>query len=105
MHPDVPPVVDMTKHLEVEELLERRPELLAVIAECIICNRRSDMVGLFIVNKKHGIAYGVPEYKERKFVYGLCSPCSESDERATILQRIEAEFFKNAGLPANTTLQ
>lgn len=105
MHPEAPPVVDMTKHLEVEELLDRRPDLLAVIAKCIICQRRSDMTGVFVVNSKHAAFYGAPPMKTREFVYGLCSLCSESDERASILQRIEAEFFKNAGLPTNTTLQ
>ena len=71
MHPDVPPVVDMTKHLEVEELLERRPDLLAVIAKCIICQRRADMTGVFVVNRKHAAFYGAPPMKTRKFVYGF----------------------------------
>jgi hypothetical protein len=95
----------MTHHLEVEELLDRRPELLSAIAKCIICLRRSDMTGVFVVNSKHAAFYGAPPMKTLKFVYGLCTPCSESDERAGLLQRIEAEFFENAGLPANTTLQ
>jgi hypothetical protein len=105
MHPDAPPVVDMTKHLEVEELLERRPNLLAVIAKCIICQRRADMTGVFVVNRKHAAFYGAPPMKTRKFVYGLCSPCSESPDRAGILQRIEAKFFENAGMHANAREQ
>ncbi len=105
MHPDVPPVVDMTNHVEVEELLERRPDLLAVIAKCIICQRRSDMTGVFVVNSKHAAIYGAPPMKTRKFVYGLCTPCSESPDRAGILQRIENMFFENAGMPANAREQ
>lgn len=99
MHPDAPPVVDMTKHLEVEALLERRPDLLAAIAKCIICERRSDMTGVFVLNSKHAPFYGAPAMKERKFVYGLCSPCSEHPDRAEILKRIGKMFFKNAGMP------
>jgi hypothetical protein len=105
MHPDVPPVVDMTKHLEVEALIERRPDLLAVIARCIICNRRSDMTGVFVVNSKHAAFYGAPPMTERKFVYGLCTPCSESPDRADILQRIEAKFFESSAPVANPFLQ
>jgi hypothetical protein len=105
MHHDVPPVVDMTHHLEVEELLDRRPELLSAIAKCIICQRRSDMTGVFVVNAKHAAFYGAPPMKTRKFVYGLCTPCSESPDRPNILQRIEEMFFKNAGMPVNTTTE
>jgi hypothetical protein len=102
MHPYVPPVVDLTKHLEVEELLDRRPDLLAVIAKCIICQRRSDMTGVFVVNAKHAIAYGVEDFKTRSFVYGLCSPCSESPDRPVLLQQIEARFFADAQMPSAT---
>ncbi len=105
MHPEAPPVVDLTKFLEVEELLDRRPDLLAIIAKCIICQRRSDMTGVFVVNSKHAVFYGAPPMKERKFVYGLCSPCSEHPDRAEILRRIEEMFFKNAGMPVNTKVQ
>jgi hypothetical protein len=105
MHPDAPPVMDMTHHFEVEELLHRRPELLSAIATCIICQHRADMTGVFVVNSKHAAFYGAPPMKTRKFVYGLCTPCSESPDRAGILQGIEEMFFKNAGMPVNTTPQ
>jgi hypothetical protein len=42
---------------------------------------------------------------ERKFVYGLCTPCSESPDRADILQRIEAKFFESSAPVANPFLQ
>jgi hypothetical protein len=99
------PVIDLTKFPEVAELLRRRPDLIATTAKCIICQQRSDMLGVFVVNTKHAAFYGAPPMKERKFLYGLCSPCSESPKRAELLQQIEEMFFKNARMPVNTSVQ
>jgi hypothetical protein len=100
-----PPVADLTMFPEVAELLKRRPDLIATTAKCIICQQRSEMLGVFVANTKHAVFYGAPPMKERKFLYGLCSPCSESPKRAELLQRIEEMFFKNAGMPVNTSVQ
>jgi hypothetical protein len=99
------PVADLTMFPEVAELLKRRPDLIATTAKCIICQRRSEMLGVFVVNNKHAAFYGAPPMKERKFLYGLCSPCAESPERVKLLQQIEEMFFKNAGMPVNTIAQ
>lgn len=57
------PVIDLTKFPEVAELLRRRPDLIATTAKCIICQQRSDMLGVFVVNTKHAAFYGAPPVK------------------------------------------
>ncbi len=60
---------------------------------CIICGRKSDMLGMFIPNQPE--MYGGTRGKSRTFYYQYCSKCAENGIDTDMIETYLEKMFGN----------